>query len=278
MVTASLRLFRLFGITVYLHWSWLVVAAFMMWLNKSYDSPAWFALEYVSLFVIVLTHEFGHALACRSVGGQADTIILWPLGGVAFVSPPLRPGAWLWSIAAGPLVNVLLVPITGVGLFFVLRANPGLDYATMSDGMRFLFRLFWVNTALLVFNILPIYPLDGGQILQSILWFFVGFVRSLKVVSIIGLIGAGGLVVLALSGWGNTWTFILAFFIGSQAFNGYQRAQAMARMARLAPMPPPGQYPGQQPYAEPRRVIPPPVPSGEAIMPPNPGDLRPPRW
>ena len=56
-------------------------------------------------------HEFGHALACRQVGGKANQIMLWPLGGVAYVSPPQRPGAMLWSIAAGPLVNVVLVPV-----------------------------------------------------------------------------------------------------------------------------------------------------------------------
>ena len=78
-----------------------------------YNSLVWNALEYLALFVIVLLHEFGHALACRQVGGTADRIMLWPLGGVAFVNPPQRPGATLWSLAAGPLVNVALLPILG---------------------------------------------------------------------------------------------------------------------------------------------------------------------
>jgi Zn-dependent protease len=68
-------------------------------------------LEYLALFSIVLMHEFGHALACRQVGGTADQILLWPFGGVAYVNPPQRPGAMLWSIAAGPLVNVALFPL-----------------------------------------------------------------------------------------------------------------------------------------------------------------------
>ena len=67
-------------------------------------------LECLALFLIVLMHEFGHQLACRQVGGQTHDIMLWPLGGVAYVSPPQRPGAQLWSIAAGPLVNVALFP------------------------------------------------------------------------------------------------------------------------------------------------------------------------
>ena len=92
---------------------------------RSYSSITWNVLEYLALFLIVMLHEFGHALACRQVGGTANRIVLWPLGGVAYVNPPQRPGATLWSIAAGPLVNVAFLvilsllgtfePIDGVG-------------------------------------------------------------------------------------------------------------------------------------------------------------------
>ncbi len=109
----SIRLFRIAGIDVYLHWLWFLVAAYEIQDRKGdYSSILWNVLEYLALFVIVTMHEFGHALACRQVGGTANQIVLWPLGGVAYVDPPPRPGAMLWSIAAGPLVNV--------GLFFVL--------------------------------------------------------------------------------------------------------------------------------------------------------------
>src|SRR6476659_5847224 len=130
-------LFRVAGIQVYLHFTWLIVAALEIGqFARRYHNPVWGALEYLSLFAIVLLHEFGHALACRQTGGQADQIVLWPLGGIAFVNPPRRPGAMLWSIAAGPLVNVLLFPILSAALFFVGvpdDANPGTD----------LMRFFW---------------------------------------------------------------------------------------------------------------------------------------
>src|SRR3981189_2738393 len=108
----SIRLFRLAGVDVFLHWSWFLVAAFeISGRAGTYSSVSWNVLEYLALFLIVLLHEFGHALACRQVGGTADKIVLWPLGGAAYVSPPPRPGATLWSIAAGPLVNIALLPI-----------------------------------------------------------------------------------------------------------------------------------------------------------------------
>src|SRR5579863_8893153 len=110
----SFKIFRIQGIDVYLNWTWFLVAVFEIQARKGrYSSVVWNVVEYLALFAIVLTHEFGHALACRSVGGTADKIMLWPLGGVAYVNPPQRPGATLWSIAAGPLVNVVLaLPLT----------------------------------------------------------------------------------------------------------------------------------------------------------------------
>src|SRR5512138_4007998 len=105
---SAIRLFRVKGIDVFVHWSWFLVAAFEITNRQNaYASPLWNIMEYVALFAIVLLHEFGHALACRQVGGQANQIVLWPLGGVAYVNPPPRPGATLWSLAAGPLVNAV---------------------------------------------------------------------------------------------------------------------------------------------------------------------------
>src|ERR1041385_6843113 len=75
----SIRLFRLGGVTVFLHWSWFLVAAFEInGRARAYSSVSWNILEYVALFLIVLLHEYGHALACRQVGGTADQIVLGP--------------------------------------------------------------------------------------------------------------------------------------------------------------------------------------------------------
>src|SRR3712207_6268912 len=106
MLGGSIRLFRIAGITVFLHFSWFLAAAYFLSVRpQAYQSTAFAFYEYVALFGIVLLHEFGHAFACRQVGGIANAIMLWPLGGAAYVQPPPRPGAELWSIAAGPLVN-----------------------------------------------------------------------------------------------------------------------------------------------------------------------------
>jgi Zn-dependent protease len=220
-VTAgSFPLFRVAGIQVYLHWSWLVVAYFEI-INRvnKYHSMTWNIIEYVALFGIVLLHEFGHALACRQVGGQANRIMLWPLGGVAFVQPPQRPGAVLWSIAAGPLVNVVLLPLSIMAL--VLADSAGWRTA-YPDFVHFLRSIAFINFGLLLFNLLPIYPLDGGQIVQALLWFVIGQARSLMVSGIVGLVAAAGAIVLALYTLKDKWLAFVALFIAWQAWRGFR--------------------------------------------------------
>src|SRR5579864_956274 len=226
----SIRLFAFAGIDVFLHWSWFLVAVYEIQSRSGrYSSILWNILEYLALFLIVLLHEFGHALACRQVGGNANRIVLWPLGGVAYVDPPPRPGATLWSIAAGPLVNLVLVPIFLVTLSACRSAGVT---STAPDLFRLLRSIAWINGGLLIFNILPIYPLDGGQILRSLLWFVLGRARSLMAATIVGFIGVLGLVFFAAyihSGW----FAILSVFILMNCWAGLRQAQALSKLAKL---------------------------------------------
>lgn len=237
--SGSLRLFRFSGIQVYLHWSWFLVAVYQVTARSgAYESPAWKVAEYLALFAIVTMHEFGHALACRQVGGTAHDIVLWPLGGVAYVAPPQRAGATLWSIAAGPLVNVALLPVFWGALVLAVRQDAP------PDVLVFLSAVQGINQLLLVFNLLPVYPLDGGQILRSLLWFFVGRRRSLLTAATLGLIVVvlGGLY-LGYVGWrameaGRSagsiiWPAILVFFLGSQCWSALKEAKMLARLEAL---------------------------------------------
>jgi Zn-dependent protease len=225
----SVHLFRYKGIDVFLHWSWFLIAVFEIQARKgSYSSVAWNVLEYLALFAIVLTHEFGHALACRQVGGIADHIVLWPLGGVAYVNPPPRPGATLWSIAAGPLVNVALLPI--LWTLFSLSHSSG--WAADPDVSRFLYSIAWINTALLIFNILPIFPLDGGQILRALLWFVLGRARSLLVATLLGFVGVAAFLLFAFRS-GSLWIGAIAIFMLLNCWGGLRHSFALLKLAKL---------------------------------------------
>ncbi len=226
----SFHLFRFAGVDLFLHWSWFLVAAFeISGRAQRYSSLPWNVLEYLALFLIVMLHEYGHALACRQVGGTANQIVLWPLGGVAYVNPPPRPGATLWSIAAGPLVNVVLLPV----LFVLVIVGRSLGWPeAIPDAYALLRAVLYINLGLLIFNMLPIYPLDGGQILRSLLWFVVGRARSLKVATIIGLVGAAGFIIFAL--WmQSVWFGVLSVFILMNCWGGLRQAQALGRLEEL---------------------------------------------
>jgi Zn-dependent protease len=227
MRSGVIRLFRFAGIEVFLHFSWFLVAAiYISGYIRRYESPVWGVLEYISVFVIVLIHEFGHALACRQVGGIANRIVLWPLGGIAFVDPPRRPGAYLWSIAAGPLVNVILLPVLAFLSMMAQASLPGSDVAVFFRDLNF------INAVLLGFNLLPVFPLDGGQIVRGLLWFPFGEIRSLQISSVIGLIGGAILGIVGLMA-GSVWWAVLAFFLLSRAWYGWQQAKAMIAASKV---------------------------------------------
>ena len=249
-LAGSFRLFHIAGISVYMHWSWFVIGYLLLqFRGNAYEHWAWNVAEYVTLFAIVLLHEFGHALACRQVGGQANEIVLWPLGGIAFVSPPPRPGALLWSIAAGPLVNVALVPVTAGA--FVLADSGGLQEA-YPDAYHFVLAVMVANLFVFGMNMLPIYPLDGGQILQALLWFIIGRSSSLLVVSVLGLFTTAAVIVLAA--FSQAWWFVvLAVFAAIRCWAGFQQARLLAQLEnaprhRSAECPSCGAHPLKGPF------------------------------
>lgn len=228
--SGSIRLFHLWGVDVFLHWSWFLVAVYeIQGSSRRYSSVAWNVLEYVALFLIVLLHEFGHAMACRQVGGVANRIVLWPLGGVAYVKPPQRPGAMLWSIAAGPLVNVALLP----ALIIAAITSRSMGWGTSHHDVYVLLRhILFIDIALLLFNMLPSYPLDGGQILRSLLWFMMGRGRSLIVATIVGI--AGGIAMIGIAIWQQSfWTFAVALFMLVNCGAGLRHGRAIRRLEKL---------------------------------------------
>jgi Zn-dependent protease len=170
----------------------------------------WTLTLLASLFAIVLLHEFGHCLACRFVGGEADEILMWPLGGLAFCRPPHTWQAHLVTAAGGPAVNVVICLAMGTLLFLFTGefwgvAMPklfdiGVGWAHVSDSpvLVFVYLTNWVSLVLLLFNLLPIYPLDGGRIVQALLWPRTGYSRSMRYAVRTGYVGA---IVLGITGF-----------------------------------------------------------------------------
>src|SRR5262249_37246617 len=139
-----------------------------------------------------------------------------------------RPGAYLWSIAAGPLVNVLLMPF--ILAAFVFGQVAGLREQA-PDVYQYLFMLVIINVVLLVFNLLPIFPLDGGQILRALLWFLIGRGASLLVVSVLGLVCGLALLALTLA-YGAWWLALMCGFGVLTSLGGIVRGGLLLQLAK----------------------------------------------
>jgi Zn-dependent protease len=120
-------------------------------------------------FGSILLHEFGHCLAARKVGGFADEVLLWPFGGLAFCACPDFWKAHLIVAVGGPLVTVAICGVS-YGTFALLHeyaAGPWMH--TRLHDLAYFYLVYW-NFFILIFNMVPIYPMDGGRILHSLLW------------------------------------------------------------------------------------------------------------
>jgi Zn-dependent protease/CBS domain-containing protein len=163
------------------------------------------------LFLCVLLHEFGHVFAARHYGVRTPTITLLPIGGVAQMERiPEKPGEELVVALAGPAVNLVIA----AALFLGLGGFPPLDAAAElhSPGQGILERLAWVNLTLVVFNLLPAFPMDGGRVLRAFLAFRMGYVAATQRAAAVGQVVAFCLGLLGLFG-GNPLLVFIALFV-----------------------------------------------------------------
>lgn len=237
-LTWSIPLGRVAGISVRLHLLFLLFIVIRLARAVSVDRGdpmpmvlGMTALMLAVLFGLVLLHEFGHALACRRVGGVADEILLWPLGGLAFCHPPNAWRAHFITAAGGPAVNVvaclLLAPTLGlltgewVGVAWPNPVDPSALWELPVGGsilLQMLYLANWLSLVLLLFNLLPIFPLDGSRLLQALLWARVGYVRSMRWTVRAGYVGAillfvfgavlGSVLICAIAIFGGVTSYI----------------------------------------------------------------------
>jgi Zn-dependent protease len=159
---------RLAGIRIRIHWSLLVWWVYEFESVVRAHAPLWaWPLFVVLSFGAILLHEFGHCFAARRTGGRADRVLLWPLGGLAMCAVPFRWKAQLALAAGGPLVTAAIA-LAGYG---VSLAVPAFSAASSSDALAYAYEvLVPYQLVLLVFNLIPAYPLDGGRMLLAGLW------------------------------------------------------------------------------------------------------------
>jgi len=187
------------------------------------------------LFLSVLLHEFGHVLACRRVGGQANEILMWPLGGLAMCVPPRRIWAEFMTVVWGPLVTIILAVGSYIALALMLGTwtptsmNPENAWKIYEDyhGLTgLLYDVFNTNYILALFNLLLVfYPFDGGRLVQIALWTKMGYGKSMRVAMVVGMVGAVGIAL-----WGLTVGSMFLVLIAAFGFYACYQQRQMIKM------------------------------------------------
>jgi Zn-dependent protease/predicted transcriptional regulator len=231
----SLQVARVFGIPIYVHFSWVLVFALIAWtLATDYFPDRYPELAVTSywarglaasllFFASVLLHELGHSLVAIRSGIAIESITLFIFGGVARLASEPRDGRTEFKIAAaGPLVSIGLA-----GVFFAI-AESGLFGGAGAAVARYLAA---VNLVVAVFNLVPAFPLDGGRLLRGVLWRPLGKLRATRMAAGAGtffayfLILSGAINMLRGAAVTGIWHVLLGWFLKEAAVSAYRQVR-----------------------------------------------------
>ena len=237
MFGRQIHLFRLFGFSVGIDLSWLIIAVLITWslakglfpeFLKGLPATTYWAMGVVGalgLFASIVVHEFAHSLVARRYGLRIRGITLFIFGGVAQMEDePPTPMAEFMTAVAGPIASVLIAGFCLVlALFGALAGLP-------EPVVGVLVYLGVINGILVAFNLVPAFPLDGGRVLRSILWHLRGNLRwATRITTMFGsafgflLIGLGILSFIGGDTWGGIWWFLMGLFLRGAAQSSYQQ-------------------------------------------------------
>ena len=252
---SHVRLGKIFGIEIGLHYSWFLIALLIVFTLADYfraNNASWgkeviwaiSVLTGVFFFVSIVLHELSHSLVAKAREVPVHSITLFALGGVAQIEKGAATAKTeFWIAVAGPVASAVIGG-AAVGISFALGWSPAQDQVA-SPFLAALVWLGFINLGLAVFNLIPGYPMDGGRILRALIWWKTGNEqRSTQVAARVGqvvgalFIGLGILRFYWGSGVGSLWTAFIGWFIiraagASHADAGMRRAIAGVRVSDI---------------------------------------------
>jgi Zn-dependent protease len=242
----SINLFRVRGIMISLHFTFfllLAYAGYLGWQENGIPGLWWSAGFLVAIFVCVVLHEFGHAFTAMRFGVPVRRVIVTFLGGIAVLeSIPKRPIQEFLIAIAGPAVNVAIATVLW------LTVGPPEDWGsfamyTPADALRLLLE---ANVILVIFNMIPAFPMDGGRMLRALLATQMSYVRATfwavtlaKVLLVLGIAGS-----VYIGRYRMAFIFLFIFSAGEAEYRAVKRraeaeAQWRASLLHTAAAPPP---------------------------------------
>jgi len=214
-------------LTFVLFLAWIAVTAY----SRGGQRAALEGVLFISLvFASVLLHEFGHVFAARRYGIRTPDITLLPIGGVAQMERiPEKPSEELVVALAGPAVNVVIAGVLALALGGLPHIGVGLNLE--NPGVSLLGRLAWVNVTLVLFNLIPAFPMDGGRVLRALLALRMSHARATRAAAGVGQVAAFGLGLAGL--FGNPMLIFIALFVYMGATSEGTAAQQREASASL---------------------------------------------
>lgn len=226
---STFRLFRVAGIDVGIHYTWILIVVLITWsLAQGYfpqNYPGWQVSTYwivgfvsaILLFISVLLHEIAHSLVAKSRGMRVGSITLFIFGGVSNLQDePQRAGVEFFMAIIGPVTSLVLA-----GIFWGAEKAVGTQFGPVRAVLGY---MWLINLILGIFNLIPGFPLDGGRVLRSILWGTTGnLVKSTNIAAAAGryvgwgLIGYGVFMLISGNFFGGLWIAFIGWFLSSAA-------------------------------------------------------------
>ena len=228
----SLKLGTIAGVRIQVHWTFLIIIAWVLLTSIGAGETLPGAIINVAflltLFGCVVLHELGHALAARAFGIPTRDITLLPIGGVARLERmPRKPLQELIVALAGPAVNVVIV------IFLLTALLPTIGFkglvAMPTGSAGFLQQLMLVNAMLIIFNLLPAFPMDGGRVLRALLATVTDYSKATRMAARVGQVCAVGLGLLGLA---NPFLLFIAIFIFFGAATEAQQVEMREQLGR----------------------------------------------
>ncbi len=219
----AVRLATVAGIPIRLHFTFLL---FLVWVGMRGGGALGIALV-CTLFLCVVLHELGHSLVALRYGIPVADITLYPIGGVARIEKRPQARQELWIALAGPAVNVIIALVLYAGLIGTGGLVPADVTRAAHGGWRgFAETIMMANIALVLFNLIPAFPMDGGRVLRALLALRLPPERATAIAA-----GIGQFIAIAVGLWamltGAYWYLFIAFFVyigaGQEAF-AYRQA------------------------------------------------------
>lgn len=212
----SLNLGKPFGIKVFVHWSFSLLIAWIVFISVRQGLEFLQILMHIlfilTLFVCVVLHEFGHSLVAIRFGGEVHSITLLPIGGMANITKmPEKPKEEFLVSLSGPAVNIIIAAILGLYLSYIQPVSfENIDYTHITSDNFFVI-LLAANIFIVLFNLIPAFPMDGGRLFRSALSIWMSRMEATRIAKNIGQVFAILFIIAGL--YVNPFLIVIGFFV-----------------------------------------------------------------